>query len=224
MAFFTAVAVFATWPLARHPLGGISGFGNDNWGGIWIYDWLHKAYWGPEARGFSPDVQFPFGWDLPTQVIQPFDRLYALLFGGFGDGLGAYNLQIFLSFVLSGCTMYVLARHVTGSPLAAALAGFIYTFSPFHLAQAMQYGALASIQWIPLFLLAFLLVLREPKLRYARARRPQLRPGRRDFLLLRVVRPLVRGPGVRGVHGSPGLAPSSRAGAWLGRRPPVPGG
>jgi hypothetical protein len=164
---YTAVAIFATWPLARDPLGGFYGFGNDSWGGIWTYDWLHEAYWGPASASFSPELQAPFGYSVPTAALQPMDRLFAFLFGGIEDGLGAHNLQIFLGFVLAGSTMYLLARYITGRPLAALIAGFIYTFSPFHLAQAMQYPALSSIQWIPLFVLALLLVLREPRLRYA---------------------------------------------------------
>ena len=165
--FYVAVAVLATWPTAKDPLGGFYGFANDNWGGIWIYGWMHDAYWGPASVSFSPELQAPFGYRVPDEAIQPMDRLFILLFGGIDQGLGAYNLQIFLSFVLAGCTMYLLARHITGRPLAAALAGFIYTFSPFHLAQAMLYPALSSIQWIPLFLLALVLVLRKPRLRYA---------------------------------------------------------
>jgi hypothetical protein len=165
--FYGAVAVFATWPTAKDPLGGFYGFGNDNWGGIWVYGWLHDAYWGPASASFSPELQAPFGYSVPDQAIQPMDRLFALLFGGLNEGLGAYNLQIFLSFLLAGCTMYLLARYLTQRRLAAGIAGFIYTFSPFHLAQAMQYPALSSIQWIPLFVLTLLLVLREPKLRYA---------------------------------------------------------
>jgi hypothetical protein len=167
VAFFTAVAAYATWPVAVHPLGGFYGFGNDNLGGIWAYGWLHDAYFGPQSTSFTHDLQAPFGWEIPQQAFQPADKAFALVFGGPGEGLAAYNAQIFLSFVLAGCTMYVLARYLTGSPLAAAVAGFVFTFSPFHLAQGMQYGALASIEWLPLFLLALLVCLRRPSLRQA---------------------------------------------------------
>ena len=167
LVFYTAVAVFATWPLARHPLGGFYGFGNDNWGGIWVFGWIHDAYLGPQSAGFSPELEAPFGYGIPEHALQPLDRLLSLLLGGFGQGLGTYNAQIFLSFVLSGCTMYLLARYLTGSPLAAAVAGFAFTFSPFHLAMAMQYNALASIQWLPLYVLALLVTLRFGRLRDA---------------------------------------------------------
>jgi hypothetical protein len=166
---FTGVAVFATWPLAIHPLGGFYGFGNDNWGGMPYVAWLHHAYLGPGDASFDPQLQAPFGLEIPLHAIQPMNLLSALALGGFGQGLGAYNAEIFLSFVLAGCTMYLLARYVTGSRLAALVAGFAFTFSPFHLAVAMQYNALAAIQWIPLFLLALLVLLR--------------RGGRRDAAL-----------------------------------------
>jgi hypothetical protein len=156
---FTGVAMFATWPLVVHPLGGFYGFGNDNWGGMPYFDWLHHAYLGSGKASVDPHLQAPFGLDIPQLAIQPMDRLFSLVLGGFGNGLGAYNAQIFLSFVLAGCTMYLLARYITGSKLAALVAGIAFTFSPFHLSLAMQYNALASIQWIPLFLLALIVLL-----------------------------------------------------------------
>jgi len=170
VAFFTLVAVFATWPLAISPLGGFYGFGNDNWGGIPYFGWLHDAYLGPDDPSFDPEFQAPFGLEIPEHAMQPMDRLFSLLFGGFGQGLGTYNFQIFSSFALAGCTMYLAARYLTGSRAAALVAGFAYTFSPFHLSLAMQYNALASIQWIPLYVLALIVLLR--------------RGSRRDAVLL----------------------------------------
>lgn len=165
--FFTTVAVFATWPLAIHPLGGFYGFGNDNWGGIPYLGWLHDAYLGPGDPSFDPEFQVPFGLEIPEHAMQPIDRLLSLLFGGFEQGLGTYNAQIFSSFVLAGCTMYLVARYLTGSRLSALIAGFAFTFSPFHLSLAMQYNALASIQWIPLYLLALIVLLRSGRKRDA---------------------------------------------------------
>src|SRR5215207_1308542 len=161
VAFYGLVAVFATWPLVIHPLGGFYGFGNDNWGGIPYLGWLHDTYLGPGDPSLDPEFQAPFGLGIPEHAMQPMDRLFSLVFGGFEQGLGAYNIQIFTSFVLAGCTMYVAARYITGSRLAAVVAGFAFTFSPFHLSLAMQYNALASIQWIPLYILALFILLRE---------------------------------------------------------------
>jgi hypothetical protein len=164
---YLALAVYATWPLAKQPFGGFYGFGNDNYGGIWVYGALHDAYFGAGSTERSGDLQAPFGYAIPDQVLQPMDRFYSAVFGGLGDGLGAYNAQIFISFVLAGCTMYLLARYLTGSRAAAAVAGVIYTYSPFHLAMAMQYNSLAAIEWIPLYLLALIVLLRRGRRRDA---------------------------------------------------------
>lgn len=95
------------------------------------------------------------------------DRLFGLLFGGLDQGIAVTNARVFLSFVLSGCFAYLLAKRLTGSCAAAAVAGFAFTYSPYHLAMGMQYGALASIQWIPLYLLALVNVLEQPTRRTA---------------------------------------------------------
>lgn len=167
VAGYLAVAVYATWPLAKNPLGGFYGFGNDNLGGIWVYGAIHDAYLGGGSATRSAELQAPFGYQIPDQALQPMDRLYSLVFGGLDHGLGAYNAQIFLSFIFAGCTMYVLARYLTGNRAAAAVAGFIYTYSPFHLALAMQYNSLAAIEWVPLYLLALIVFLRRGRLRDA---------------------------------------------------------
>lgn len=159
------VAVYATWPLAIRPLDGFYGFGNDNWGGIWFLGWLNRAYFGPESASFTPELQAPFGFEIPAQIIHPYTHLMAFLFGGFEEGLGAYNFPIFSSFVLAGVTMYLLVKELTANRGAAFVAGLIYTYSPYHLAEAMQYDLLASIQWIPLFLLFLLRLFRSGKVR-----------------------------------------------------------
>ena len=159
------VAIVATWPLALHPTGGFYGFGNDNLGGRSIYGWVHAAAWGDGKPSFNPELQFPFGYPIPEQALQPFDRITAVLFGGPDYGLLVLNVQVFASFVLSGCTMYLLVRYLTGSRAAAAVAGFIFSYSPYHLTMSMQYGSLASIQWFPLYVLALLVAFRTPSWR-----------------------------------------------------------
>lgn len=159
---FLVVAVVATWPLVLHPTGGFYGFGNDNLGGTSIFAWVYDATWGDGSPSLNPNLQYPFGWDIPNQALTPVDRVLSWFLGGPGDGLLVHNVQIFASFVLAGCTMYVLVRYLTGSRVASFLAGFIFTYSPYHLGVSMQYGSLAAIQWLPLYLLALLVVMRNP--------------------------------------------------------------
>jgi hypothetical protein len=161
------LATVITWPLLKRIKSGMYGFGNDNYAGAWQAEWIHDAAWGPERIGFTERLQAPFGMEFEDRFVQPLDRILAILFGEIGDGLFALNLQIFLSFVIAGPTMYLLARYLTGSRPAAAVAAVIFMASPFHLAMAMQYQALSTIQWHPLLVLAFLVALQTRRYRDA---------------------------------------------------------
>jgi hypothetical protein len=98
----------------------------------------------------------PFGFNFGAVPVQPYERYFGLLFSMLVDEIFAYNFLILASFALSGMTMYYLAYHVTRNKAASFISGLVYAFSPFHLAMSMQYIPLASIQWIPLFVLCLL--------------------------------------------------------------------
>jgi hypothetical protein len=161
------LGVILTWPLAIHPVRGVYGFGNDKFGGIWNAKWVHDTALGRGDQDFTHEVQYPFGAVFDDRFVQPLDRAFAIVFGGIGDGIFVTNLQTLLSFAIAGPAMYALARYLTGSRPAAALAAVIFTVSPFHLAMAMQYPSLATIQWAPLLVLATLVALRSRRLRDA---------------------------------------------------------
>ena len=165
IAFFAVASAVVMFPALHHPTSLVYGFGNDNLGGMRITHGIFESFWhGVDIRG---QLQYPFGYVVPNQAIQPIERLWYVLLGGPGNGALAQNMQLYTGFVMSGCTMYLLARYVTGSRLAALIAGFAYTFSPFHLAMAMQYIGLGAIQWIPLYLLSLLVLLRRGRTRDA---------------------------------------------------------
>jgi hypothetical protein len=161
------LGIILTWPLAIHPVRGVYGFGNDKFGGIWNAKWVHDTALGRGDQDFTHEVQYPFGAVFDDRFVQPLDRAFAIVFGGIGDGIFVTNLQTLLSFGIAGPAMYALAKYLTGSRPAAALAAVIFTVSPFHLAMAMQYPSLATIQWAPLLVLATLVALRSRRLRDA---------------------------------------------------------
>src|SRR5688572_23447063 len=103
----------------------------------------------------------------PFTVMQQFERPVALgmysqpvtditgaLLARATGPIAAYNLLVLLSFPLAAATAYLLARHLTLSRYAAAVAALAYAFSPFHLAHAAYHPHIAQTQWIPLYLLA----------------------------------------------------------------------
>ena len=165
LGFFGLIAAVIMFPALHHPTQLVYGFGNDNLGGMRLAHGIYESVW--HGVDLSRQLEYPFHYVVPSQGIQPVERLWFIALGGPGNGALVQNAQLYAGFVLSGCTMYLLARYVTGNRLAALVAGGIYAFSPFHLAMAMQYTGLAAMQWIPLFVLTLLVLVRRWRTRDA---------------------------------------------------------
>ena len=65
----------------------------------------------------------------------------------------AYNISLLLTFILSGCGMYLLVLHWTRQRPAALVAGVAFAFAPYRLA-AIAHIQLLTLQWLPFSLLA----------------------------------------------------------------------
>jgi hypothetical protein len=85
----------------------------------------------------------------------------------FGDDFSTlvalHNITLLASFPLAAAGAFYLARHlvgnVTGRDASAALAGFIFAFNPWHVAQVMHHAHVSAIQFLPLFVLFYLIAL-----------------------------------------------------------------
>jgi hypothetical protein len=163
---YLAGGLLVTWPVAANLNGAFFGFGNDNLGGIWNFWWWGYAADNGLDPSRSPFLSAPFGFDLAALPVQPWERyLGQYLTQAFGE-VAAYNLIILASFPLAGLFTYLLANYLVKDKLAAAIAGGIFAFSPFHLGMAMNYPALSSVQFVPLFFLFLARAMFERKPRY----------------------------------------------------------
>lgn len=162
---YGSLTLALTWPVPAKLSSAYFGFGNDNLGGIWNFWWWDYAAKNDLDPSRSPFLSAPFGLDLSALPVQPWERwLGQWLTGAFGE-VAAYNIIVLSSFPLAGLTMYLLASYLLKDRLAAALAGGIFAFAPFHIGMAMNYPALSSVQWVPLALLFLCRALFERRLR-----------------------------------------------------------
>jgi hypothetical protein len=107
----------------------------------------HRAsFWHGEVPLWNPYNNFgiPFLAQWGTMTLYPPSLVYLLL--PLPWSLGLFCL---LHLWLGGLGMYVLARHWTGNPLAAALAGVAFAFSGFVVNCLMWPNYSASLAWIP---------------------------------------------------------------------------
>jgi len=72
-----------------------------------------------------------------------------------------HNLLIFHTFVLGGLGAFFLIRYLTADFKASLLGGFVFAFNPSHFAHALHHLTIASIQFIPFFVLFFIKTSRE---------------------------------------------------------------
>jgi len=73
--------------------------------------------------------------------------------------VGMHNLMLLVSYYLSAIGGFYLAKHYTNDNLSSLLGGFIFGFSPFHFAHTLHHMNVATIQYIPFFVLCFFSLL-----------------------------------------------------------------
>lgn len=165
--FYIGVAIFLTWPVILHFNTSIYGHPADNLGTLWINWWYKNAASFGGKASFSHMVGYPFGSSLGFPA-EPLGYLYTRFLLLFTGEIAAWNLDILLSFVLSGVTMYYLVRYLVRDRSVAFFAGLAFLMGVFHAAYASYIGGpLAATAWMPLYILCLLKFLKEPRWRTA---------------------------------------------------------
>ena len=176
LAVLCAYAVLTglmTWPLARHLADAIPGDGFDGWQNYWNLWWVKVALVEHVQTPFVTDLLYhPTGVRLYFHTLNPFNGLVTLPIQLSAGLLPAYNAAVFVSWVLAGYGMFLLAswllrgqRQPAGrlgcvrGALPPFLAGAIYTFAPFHMAHLLGHMQVMSLQWIPFYALYLLRAL-----------------------------------------------------------------
>ncbi len=120
------------------------------------YEYIWKLWWFKHTlleTGQSPwvavDIYYPHGYLLAYGETTVANTILALPLTWFWGEIPTYNALVLLSTILSGFTMFLLAREVTGNFWAGLLAGIIFAFAPFRRLQLLHLN-IATTQWFPL--------------------------------------------------------------------------
>jgi hypothetical protein len=172
LGVYALLALVVTWPMPLHL--GERIIANepgqvDGYLGIWNIWWTARALLGLQDPYFTPLLFWPQGLDLFWQTLSLPQGLLALPLTLAIGPLPAYNLLILLSFVLGGYFAFLFIRYTLGESHAsrltphdygALIGGAVYAFAPFHMQKVLDAQLeVASIQWLPLWALATLLLL-----------------------------------------------------------------
>jgi hypothetical protein len=147
---FLVLTVALTWPQARH-LDSVPDLGDPLFS-IWRIAWVSHQIVSDPLRLFDGNMFHPERLTLTysDSVIVPALMSAPLLWMGVHPVL-AYNLLLLSGFVLSGVTMFLLVRALTGRIDAASIAGTIFAFYPYRY-EHYPHLELIMTMWMPLTL------------------------------------------------------------------------
>lgn len=163
LAFFTFATAVLLWPLLPQLHSALIGPPEDNLQDFWN-TWYAAVAHVPGHFFTTRLLRFPEGTSLiyhsfAYPQILVVVALSRILGTDTGTLVALHNLTLLASFPLAGVGTFYLVRHVVRSTFGALLGGFVFAFSPFHVAQALHHVGVSSIEFVPFFALSYLLAL-----------------------------------------------------------------
>jgi hypothetical protein len=164
---YVVLTLVMTWPLAGQLGMHLPGRGDDLLVRYWNRWWIKRVLTQGGDLFYTDMIFYPTGVNLLYHNIAWANIALWLPLQSLIGGIVAFNLIYLLNLFLCAVGMYVLARHLTLSTAAAFVAGLVYAFFPYRLFE-IDHSNLIAVQWLPLFLLYLMRVVREEcKFRHA---------------------------------------------------------
>lgn len=122
---------------------------------VWNLWWVDRALRAGENPWFTRQLHYPHGTSLVPHTLVPFAGLIGSPLRSALSLVEIHNAILIFSFVMGGLTAFWLSLALTRRTAGSLISGAIFTFSSFHFAHAEGHLQLVSLEWIPLFLLAW---------------------------------------------------------------------
>jgi hypothetical protein len=160
---YTLLTVFMTWPIAANLATEVPG-GGDAWQHIWNLWWVKHALLTLHTNPYHTDLlYYPDGVNLYFHTLVLTAGLTAIPLQLAGLGLiTSYNLILLSTYVLAGLGAFLLCRYLTRNSWASFVGGLVFAFAPYHSAHLFGHMNLASLQWIPFYVLLLLKAIEWP--------------------------------------------------------------
>jgi len=163
VVLFTGLTVVFFWRWMPHLDAALIGPPGDNLQDFWN-SWYAVFAHRPGEFWFTRLLRFPEGTPLfYHSFAYPQVFTLALISRTFGltptTLLLQQNISLLMSFPLGATGAFCLARHLSANTPGALLGGFVFAFNPSHIEHVMQHAHVSQIEFIPFFVLAFLLTL-----------------------------------------------------------------
>ncbi len=168
LLFYLVFFLILTYPVVKVFSTRYYANGGDGLQNVWNIWWVNKAVTVLHQSPWHTNyLHYPYGISLLSHTLNPFNGFVGILLSRFTTAVTVHNVIVTFSFIVGGLTAFLLAYHLTKSYWASMIAGFVFTFSPYHFAHAQGHLQLVSLEWIPLFVLLWLKLLETPSIRLA---------------------------------------------------------
>ncbi|NLF00996.1 MAG: hypothetical protein GX601_08460 [Anaerolineales bacterium] len=164
LAAYCALTVIMTLPAALHLGTYFIGQDIDVWINPWVTWWTRRVLNEGGSLYYTNLMFHPHGVDLAFHSFSHLNTAIALLLEQWMNAVAAQNVTVLLAHAISGTAMFHFVRRLTGHNTAAFLAGVVYAFYPYRMAESVH-PVIVSTQWMPLFLLFFLEAIDEGRRR-----------------------------------------------------------
>jgi len=170
MGLFPVIFYFIFFCILTYPLISLfsTHFFADRGDGLqyaWNIWWVNKALTELHQPLWQTSfLHYPYGLSLLGHALNPFNGFMGILLLRFLKQIATYNFIVVFSFVVSGLTGFLLAYYFTKSYWGSIIAGFIFTFSNYHFAHAEGHLQMVSLEWIPLFVLFWYILVAKPRI------------------------------------------------------------
>jgi hypothetical protein len=150
---YAALAVLLFARAWAHPATSWIGYDDDPHLFIWYLGWTPQEIAALRNPLFTMVLQAPGGVNLMwnTAVVAPAIVLWPVT-AAFG-AIASYNVLVTAAVALSAWCGFLAARRFVGSDLGAALAGLVYGFSPYMVAQSLRHPHVLLAVFPPLALI-----------------------------------------------------------------------
>ena len=161
--FYLTSFIVLTYPLIRRFSTHLFA---DPWDGLvfqWDLWWVNKAVTELHQSPWQTSyLNYPFGVSLLPHTLNIFNGFVAIPLLRFLTLVQVYNVLVIFSFAACGVTAFLLAHYFTRSYWSSLFAGFVFTFSSYHFAHMEGHLNLVSLEWVPLFVLCWYVLMVRP--------------------------------------------------------------
>lgn len=160
---YLAIWIIYTYPTVTSFSSHFFADDGDGLQNVWNIWWINKSLTSlQQLPYFTQFLHLPGGVTLVGQTMNPFNGLVSITLLPFLTLTQAHNTMYVLAFALGGVTAFWLAYEFSKSYWLSLLGGFLFTFSTFHTSHGMGHLQLTTLQWVPLFVLLWWRLLKNP--------------------------------------------------------------